>query len=137
MRQIIFRGKRIDGKGWACGFLFAGIAETYDSYIMPQEVYNGHEQEIRNEWFLQFEKYDQVIPESVGQFIGMQDRNGKAIYEGDIYHQGDRSIRYKVIFDGCGFCGNQIGNKSLSGINHFHPNIQVIGNIHDNPDLLL
>lgn len=70
------------------------------------------------------------------QYTGLQDKFGRDIYEGDIYNQGDKNIKYKVIFeDGC-FIGNQIGNKSLSGLKHFIKDIEVIGNIYENKELL-
>lgn len=81
--------------------------------------------------------HDQVIDDYVfDQFIGLHDKNGKEIYEGDIYTHGSVDIRYKVIYRGDQFIGNQIGNKSLAGITTWLPRIEVIGNIHENPELL-
>ncbi len=70
------------------------------------------------------------------QYTGLKDKNGKEIYEGDIYQQGDQNIRYKVIFNDCQFVGSQIGNKSLAGLTYFSDCIEVIGNIYENSDLL-
>ena len=65
------------------------------------------------------------------QFTGLTDKNGVEIFEGDVYHQGDKNILYQVVFDGCGFIGNQIGNKSLAGLAYFKDKIEVIGNIYE------
>jgi hypothetical protein len=65
------------------------------------------------------------------QFTGLTDSLGKDIYEGDVYHQGDINIIYKVIFNNGCFIGNQIGNKSTAGLSHFLKNIVVIGNVHE------
>ena len=65
MRQIKFRGLRTDGKGWVYGLPYSSC---YDDE-MDQIV----------EW----ENHYDVKPETVGQFTGLQDRNGKEIYEGD------------------------------------------------------
>lgn len=70
--------------------------------------------------------YDYVLM----QYTGMNDINGVEIFEGDVFHQGDENIKYKVIFrDGC-FIGNQLVNKSLSGLAYFIKSIEVIGNVY-------
>lgn len=72
----------------------------------------------------------------VMQFTGLIDKEGKEIYEGDIYSQGDDNIRYTVMFIDCQFIGRQVGNRSLAGLTYFADDIEVIGNIHESPDLL-
>ena len=66
MREIKFRGKRIDNDEWVVGFAFSRY-ENCDY-----------------RWFINFdfEKFE-VIPETIGQYTGLQDKNGAEIYEGD------------------------------------------------------
>ena len=72
----------------------------------------------------------------VMQYTGLNDKNGVEIYESDVYTQGDKNIKYVVIFNDCQFIGQQVGNKSLAGLYYFQDDIEVIGNIHENPELI-
>ncbi len=53
-----------------------------------------------------------------------------------IYTQGDKSIKYEVIFNDAQFVGKQVGNKSLAGLSYFMDYIEIIGNIYENENLL-
>ena len=77
-----------------------------------------------------------VDPETVGQFTGMTDKNGKRIFEGDIYSMGDKNILYVVIFDKSQFIGKQVKSRSLAGLEYWKSDIEIVGNIYDNPELL-
>jgi uncharacterized phage protein (TIGR01671 family) len=152
MREILFRGKtprqdeHFDDGEWVEGFytrfngkehrIYSGYAETDCGDYYP-------------DWF-------NVRPETVGQYTGLTDKNGKRIFEGDI-----------VKNDWCFMCGNSVikfgqykpldmGNEYQQGhlgfyLEHIHKadkrsvrkdivyfanNCEIIGNIHDNPELL-
>jgi uncharacterized phage protein (TIGR01671 family) len=136
-REILFRGKRIDNGEWVYGDLL--------NYCMGQKVireFGGK--------FLEFK----VHPETLGQFIGLLDKNKVKIFEDDIalveplgydenkkinpYGKYKEIVRYKLMNE------NYDKEAKYSGFleyrcvpfNHSYQSIEIIGNIHDNAELL-
>ena len=143
IREVIFRGKRTDNGEWIEGFY---SAEEYNPYIGKIE-YIPRIQIIGKCVSLG------VIPETVGQFTGLTDKNGVRIFEGDIVRLTDEHNEIEwtavVVF------GNPNGEYNwgwqLKAIGEFDGNkdillwvdmeesgayCEIIGNIHDNPELL-
>jgi uncharacterized phage protein (TIGR01671 family) len=92
-------------------------------------------------------EWHEVIPETVGQYTGLTDKNGKKIFEGDIcrfreWSKGDMCWIGKVHYEHQQFVISGDRNKECEGtftlvMSRFIPeNIEIIGNIHDNPELL-
>ena len=68
---------------------------------------------------------------TLSQYTGLHDKNGKEIYEGDIYHMGDKKITYTVVWHDSGLIGKQNGSSSYAGLEHWMYKIEVIGNIYE------
>ena len=133
MREIKFRGKRIDNGEWAVGCL---ISYSEKESVIVVNVATG---EVH--W---------VFSETVGQYTGLKDKNKKEICEGDIVDNGHTVIYTSsahqfhyigiVKFDvkqGCLVIHNTDGNtKRLTAKTVQTNKIKVLGNIYDNPELL-
>ena len=125
MREILFRGKRSDNGNWIQGSLFVRI---YESYIIPLPIITSK---------------SKVDHETVGQFTGLTDKNGKQIFEGDIilfdYIGANRGVNGKAAVD---FNNGKFGvfwgwHKDFVPLDGFaNTTLEVIGNIHDQPELL-
>ena len=122
-RDIVFRGKSKSTGEWVEGSLIGN------------DVIVGKIVEFEEDYFCT-EFWYKVDPETVGQFTGMTDKKGKKLFEGDVYSMGEKNILYVVIFDKSQFIGKQVGNRSLAGLEYWKSDIEIIGNIHDNPELL-
>ena len=132
-REIKFRGKNKD-IGWVFGQLAYGLnGETY--IIEEVELDNSYGLE---ETILYPVMWHRVSPDTIGQYTGLHDKNGKEIYEGDIVksffvdidEEGNEVYKYRTIkvkYDAV-LCWYNIDNFM---------NLEVIGNIYDNPELLV
>ena len=131
MRQIKFRGKRLDNGAWIYGDLIhidksdIGIVTDYDHWSGCR-----------------------INPDTIGQFTGLTDRNGKEIYEGDIITVNGKYPRV-VLWDKMCWAlmpTEYFHDEMFWVMNLQHPGIdwweefanefEVIGNIHDNPGLI-
>lgn len=130
MREIIFRGKRLDNGEWVFGML--------------GQYHDGIKATIMDNHFGVFENTVELVcvaPETVGQYTGLKDKNGKRIFEGDILLLDD--IKGLVNYGtGC-FCVELPGpdylyrnNPAIDMVLNEYPGLEIIGNAHDNPELL-
>ena len=123
MREILFRGKRTDNGEWIEGFY---SAEEYNPYIGKIE-YIPRIQIIGKCVSLG------VIPETVGQYTGLTDKNDVRIFEGDIIRFED-DIGY-VIYNGDD-ARFLVDSPNMYISMDYSNEFEVIGNIHDNPEIL-
>lgn len=137
MRQIKFRGKLRDGGKWVYGSLLTwpdgDVYMLYDKDFAKTRTVSK----------------DPVIPETVGQFTGLKYKNGNEIYEGDVLTDSDgKGILHFVEYDNeeGAFVGlmpelgkDERGRTHSTGLRQWWLTKfgkQVIGNVHDNPELL-
>ncbi len=137
MREIEFRGKRKDNGEWVYGYLI--VDEMSDKYYIFSKGNSCNETDrIGEEGLLHILTFE-VIPETLGQYTGLKDKNGKKIFEDDVlditrpcvYEQG------VVIFkNGCFFIKSKETLLALYQCEINNYKLKVIGNIYDNPELL-
>lgn len=119
MREYLFRGKTIANGKWSEGTLLVtkqGCCITPDATV-----------------------YVAVDPETVGQYTGLTDKNGTKIFEGDIVKYGDTV--HNVVFEqrnGTAYFGLVYSTLETLSFGYYQDlkQIEVIGNIYDNPELL-
>ena len=123
MREILFRGKRADNGEWVYGYFYEDIGSFIKERASSVST-NTH----------------LVDPSTVGQYTGLTDKNGKRIFEGDVVVIEADCIpsfmlnRYVVVWD-----DDQAAYKLLKDNTIYDlpmGRMEIIGNIHDNPELL-
>lgn len=80
--------------------------------------------------------YTRVDSNSVGQYTTRKDGKGNKIFEGDIISLGDPNIKYLTMWRNDGFCAKQIGASSYIGLTYWASDIEVLGNVIDNPEMV-
>lgn len=149
-REILFRGKRVDNGQWVEGSLIG------------EDVIVGNIVDFEEDYFTT-EFWYRVDPETVGQFTGLTDKNGNKIFEGDVLkfvggtcdffvksaygHRHEKGTIFTVKWFPSGYtlyesktknpscpnCWSNIGNYDFWNNSR---SFEVIGNIHDNKELL-
>ena len=142
IREVIFRGKRTDSGEWVYGYY------TKARYFLnKKEMHIIFEPDVEAFPHCEFTGYEEVLPETVGQYTGLTDKNGVKIFEGDIcrFKRFNDVHIGKIVFNATtasfvmwyqpivGAYGEKATQKMLLSV---CDDIEVIGNIHDNPELL-
>lgn len=148
MKDILFRGKRVDNGEWVEGYYYE--SKISGCFILsPKIKVRKKDGAVIKDSF----EVAEVIPETVGQYTGLTDKNGKKIFDGDIIsaitldtgkeqtavvcfgnfideNNGDEYIGFFIEFDGIKTTITQLAMEECKN------RIEVIGNIHDNLELL-
>lgn len=118
MREILFKGKNVDNDEWVEGFYF--MQWNFDTE--------------KSEHYIKAWGTDLTIhSESIGQWINAFDKNGKKIFEDDVVNYNNTLYVVKYISQYCRFAG--VNKHAVCAVFNF-AKAEIVGNIHDNPELL-
>ena len=148
MTELLFHGKRVDNGEWVEGYYYESkISGCF--ILFPKIKVRKKDRVVIKDSF----EVAEVIPETVGQYTGLTDKNGQKIFDGDIIsaitldtgseqmavvcfgnfideNNGDEYIGFYIEFDGIKTTITQLAMEECKN------RIEVIGNIYDNPELL-
>lgn len=135
MREILFKAKRLDNGEWVEGNLITNEKNESKKYI-------GYIFDERNGVIEDFDIVE-VIPDTICQYTGLTDKNGKKIWENDILcghldEEYPENITYeKVFWDVSGFCTKEECSVDIEPLDEWYEQyFEVCGNVFDNPELL-
>jgi len=134
MREILFRGKDIETKKWVYGFYFVleapPVAIASDNKLDSKPKSFIVQNTTPDRGFYRKPFYIEVIPETVGQYTGVKDVKGNKIFEGDVVESMMHCIKVIANID------FECTMHSFTLIAAEGDEFTLIGNIHDNPELL-
>ena len=143
-REILFRGKRIDNGEWIRGSLITDVFYTIkDNESIPYILNSDMAEYDCFEDFGEHNGIYEVDKDTICQYTGLTSKNGKKIFEGDILRHADETILKTVWNDRkYGFAAQCVKGSVLLkdckwGLWEFESDeVEVIGNVFDNPELL-
>ena len=130
-REILFKGKRLDNGEWVQGYYY----KSWDDVYIALSMINGKPDVV------------QIDPKTVGQYTGLEDKNGVEIYEEDVVkvtYYGEESVHVVKWMGGewdyPAFDLEPFLDCDSNGLSYVmcdcECETEVVGNIHDNPELL-
>lgn len=132
MREILFRAKRIDNGEWVEGYY---VKTTLGKDIEPSDVIFVPWNINRSEQW----GWIKVLTETLCQYIGLKDKNGKRIWENDIVrieNSMDEGIGNIEFYGGMWYVDGKPSNSLYDIVEYDDADVEVIGNIFDNPELM-
>lgn len=127
--EIKFRGKRVDNGEWVYGDLLTDM-KSQPAYIREKERGGFSAAVVRADTF-------KIIPETVGQRVGVSDKNGNDYYHGDIFRLDSWTTPInEIVYNRGGFCfRHSKEDMYYSDIKYAEEGVKI-GNVFDNLDLL-
>lgn len=130
MREILFRGKRVDNGEWIEGFFAKSGDKTF--ILIDNDIAFG------------YVTMKEVLSETIGQYTGLTDKNGRKIFEGDIVEltyytlPEERKVMAEVAYEeeSAAFVLYSFGTENKGICGEICNTNKVIGNIYDNPEML-
>ena len=146
MREIKFRGKSKNNNEWCYGtYIFTDDNKNDPFRRKPFKESHKIVFWCSGDWNMGGWVDEEVIPETIGQYTGLKDKNGKEIYEGDIIGCHNPNIKHLIFY-------NEKQGRFMAALNgdiendyinvcglddsRWNASKEVIGNIHDNPELI-
>ena len=134
MREILFRGKRIDNGDWVHGIYYTMYSLDEEKLVYAIDMCGPHGYTVI------------VEPESIGQYIGVNDKEGNKIFEGDILmdtgfkkDNTDENLHYEIKWDEENLKFEAYCTTSCMKMGFMDVDAQacvVVGNIYENPELI-
>ena len=144
MSENKFRGKSVRTGGWIYGYYVKHETRQTcpigEDKLTPDEIKRLIVFDSFADWNMpKTLQAIEVIPETVGQYTGLKDKNGKEIFEGDIVACGDGEVPTEIrwVQESSAFMAYNIKRKEYHLLNKYFDRFigEVIGNIHDNPEV--
>ena len=129
MREIKFRAMRNNGK-WVIGNYVHHFISYFDTIERHSIFLSKSENDNGGHWV------EDIITKTIGQFTGLYDKDGKEIYEGDILDFNGLTVEVRFVRGVFAFLANGDLDEELCGDCRTDLFAKVIGNIHENPELL-
>lgn len=143
MKEILFKAKRTDNGEWIEGYLFDDGMLGEKRMFIGELVIAPYEGPIRGKWTVIANGFDEVDPDTICQFTGLCDKNGKKIWENDILmaHLDEsypEDAAYETVeWNVAGWVAHETGSTDREYIDKFDlEHYEVVGNTFDNPELL-
>lgn len=133
-REIKFRGKDLLKNKWVYGYLSEIFGKDSRRFTIDEAIHFDADGNSLNVF--------EVYPETVGQFTGFYDKNDKEIYDGDVLKSNYEDYIYWVKYENGGFyIYNDMGRygsikRAFEVYKECEMQVEIIGNIYDNPELL-